>query len=123
MLSLGDVLGAEHKFVEIADTVRKIREQAEEHEARAIFEAGKLAEARIDWRAASAHYARAAGLQPSNWQYTQGAGRMTHAMGDYATAAHSITSSASRRNDSGIVRPMTFAVMRLIASSNFVAAL
>jgi hypothetical protein len=36
---------------------------------------------------------------------------------------HSITSSARSRNDSGIVRPMTFAVMRLIASSNFVAAL
>src|SRR5262245_54380031 len=29
MLSRGDVLGAERKFVEIADTVRKIRDQAE----------------------------------------------------------------------------------------------
>src|SRR5215469_1166612 len=86
-LSRGDVLGAERKFVEIADTVRKIKEKADVVEARAIFEAAKLAEERIDWRAASAHYARAARLQPSNWQYTQGAGRMTHAMGDYATAA------------------------------------
>src|SRR5262245_48661160 len=68
MLSRGDVLGAERKFVEIAGTVRKIREQADVVEARALFEAGKLAEERIDWRAANAHYARAARLQPSNWQ-------------------------------------------------------
>ena len=71
MLSRGDVLGAERKFVEIADTVRKIREQADVVEARAIFEAGKLAEERVDWRAANAHYARAARLQPNNWQYAQ----------------------------------------------------
>src|SRR5262249_4444592 len=87
MLSRGDVLGAERKFVEIADTVRKIKEKADVVEARAIFEAAKLAEERIDWRAASAHYARAARLQPSNGKYPQGPGRMTHAMGDYATAA------------------------------------
>ena len=55
-------------------------------EARAIFEAGKLAEERIDWRAANAHYARAARLQPSNWQYAQGAGKLANRMGDYATA-------------------------------------
>src|SRR6516162_7977435 len=87
MLSRGDVLGAERKFVEIADTVRKIREQADVVEARAIFEAGKLAEERIDWRAACAHYARAAKLQPRNWQYSQRAGDLAHRMGDYATAA------------------------------------
>jgi hypothetical protein len=50
MLSGGDVLGAERKFIEIADTVRKIRGQADVVEGRAIFEAGKLAEERIDWR-------------------------------------------------------------------------
>ena len=61
MLSRGDVLGAERKFVEIANTVAKIREQADVVEARAIFQAGELAEQRIDWRAAYAHYARAAG--------------------------------------------------------------
>src|SRR5262249_31499874 len=87
MLSRGDVLGAERKFVEIADTVRKIREQADVVEARAIFEAGKLAEERIDWRAANAHYARAARLQPSNWQYDGRAGNLARMMGDYATAA------------------------------------
>src|SRR5215471_10326689 len=87
MLSRGDVLGAERKFVEIADTVRKIREQADVVEARAIFEAGKLAEERIDWRAANGHYARAARLQPNNWQYAQRAGILAHNMGDYATAA------------------------------------
>jgi tetratricopeptide (TPR) repeat protein len=87
MLSRGDVLGAERKFVEIADTVRKIREQADVVEARAIFEAGKLAQERIDWRAAYAHYARAARLQPSNWQYTQRAGALAYMMGDYDTAA------------------------------------
>src|SRR6516164_2190833 len=87
MLSRGDVLGAERKFVEIADTVRKIREKADVVEARAIFEAGKLAEERIDWRAANAHYARAARLQPSNWQYAQRAGKLAYMMGDYATAA------------------------------------
>ena len=87
MLSRGDVLGAERKFVEIANTVAKVRAQADVVEARAIFEAGKLAEVRIDWRAAYAHYARAARLQPSNWQYAQYAGRLAHAMGDYATAA------------------------------------
>src|SRR6516225_5850532 len=91
MLSRGDVLGAERKFVEIADkiadTARKIREQADVREARAIFEAGKLAEERIDWRAANAHYARAARLQPSNWQYAQRAGTLADKMGDYATAA------------------------------------
>src|SRR5215510_6077595 len=87
MLSRGDVLGAERKFVEIADTVRKIQAQADVVEARAIFEAGKLAEERIDWRAASAHYARAARLQPSNWQYAEHAGTLARMMGDYATAA------------------------------------
>jgi hypothetical protein len=87
MLSRGDVLGAERKFVEIANTVRKIREQADVVEARAIFEAGKLAEERIDWRAAYAHYARAARLQPSNWQYAQSAGTLARWMGDYTTAA------------------------------------
>src|SRR5262245_64711438 len=87
MLSRGDVLGAERKFVEIADTVRKIKEKADVVEARAIFEAGKLAEERIDWRAANAHYARAARLQPSNWQYAQRAGELARRVGDYATAA------------------------------------
>ena len=87
MLSRGDVLGAERKFVEIANTVAKVRAQADVVEARAIFEAGKLAEVRIDWRAAYAHYARAAKLQPSNWRYAQPAGRLAHMMGDYATAA------------------------------------
>src|SRR5262249_49885412 len=87
MLSRGDVLGAERKFVEIADTVSKIREQADVVEARARFEAGKLAEERIDWRAANAHYARAARLQPSNWQDASRAGSLARMMGDYATAA------------------------------------
>src|SRR5262249_40227767 len=87
MLSRGDVLGAERKFVEIAGTVRRIREKWGVVEARAIFEAGKLAEERIDWRAASAHYARAARLQPSNWQYAEHAGTLARMMGDYATAA------------------------------------
>src|SRR5262245_10355702 len=87
MLSRGDVLGAERKFVEIANTVAKIRTQADVVEARALFEAGKLAEVRIDWRAAYAHYARAARLQPSNWQYAQGAGRLARLMGDYTAAA------------------------------------
>src|SRR5262249_14808292 len=86
MRSRGDVLGAERKFVEIADTVRKIKEKADVVEARAIFEAGKLAEERLDWRAANAHYARAARLQPSNWQYVQHAGALANMMGDYATA-------------------------------------
>ena len=86
MLSRGDVLGAERKFVEIADTVRKIRDQADVVEARAIFQAGELAEQRIDWRAAYAHYARAARLQPSNWQYAQNAGNLAREMGDYAAA-------------------------------------
>jgi tetratricopeptide (TPR) repeat protein len=86
MLSRGDVLGAERKFVEIADTIRKIRDQANVVEARAIFQAGELAEQRIDWRAAYAHYARAARLQPSDWQYVQHAGNLARKMGDYATA-------------------------------------
>ena len=62
MLNRGDVLGAESKFVEIADALRKIREQADEVEARAIFQAGQLAEQRIDWRGAYTHYVRAASL-------------------------------------------------------------
>jgi hypothetical protein len=76
MLSRGDVLGAERKFVEIADGVRKIRDQADVVEARAIFQAGQLAELRIDWRTAYAHYARAASLQPGNRQYAEGAGEL-----------------------------------------------
>jgi hypothetical protein len=69
LLSRGDVQGAERKFVEIAETVRKIREQADVIEARAIFEAGKLAEARIDLAAAQVYYARAARMQlPENWR-------------------------------------------------------
>src|SRR5262245_17635640 len=87
MLSRVDVLGAERKFVEIANTVAKIRTQADVVEARALFEAGKLAEVRIDWRAAYAHYARAARLQASNWQYAHGAGYLADLMGDYAAAA------------------------------------
>ena len=86
MLSQGDVLGAERKFVEIADTVRKIREQADVVEARAIFQAGELAEQRIDWRAAYTYYARAARLQPSNWRYAESAGKLAHEMGNYAAA-------------------------------------
>src|SRR5262249_14287759 len=35
-------------------------------------------------------------------------------------AAHSITSSARSRNDSGIVRPSAFAVVRLMTRSNLV---
>jgi tetratricopeptide (TPR) repeat protein len=86
MLSRGDVLGAEGKFVEIADTVRKIRVQADVVEARAIFQAGELAEQRIDWRTAYTDYARAARLQPSNWQYAQRAGSLADRMGDYVAA-------------------------------------
>jgi tetratricopeptide (TPR) repeat protein len=86
MLSQGDVLGAERKFVEIADTVGKIREQADVFEARAIFQAGELAEQRIDWRTAYTDYARAARLQPSNWQYAQRAGSLADRMGDYVAA-------------------------------------
>jgi tetratricopeptide (TPR) repeat protein len=89
MLSRGDVLGAERKFVEIANTVAKIRAQADAVEARALVEAGKLAEVRIDWRAAYAHYARAARLQPSNWQYAQYAGKLANTMGNYALPPHS----------------------------------
>src|SRR5262249_35660675 len=39
---------------------------------------------------------------------------------DELAAFHSITSSAGRRKDSWIVRPIAFAVLRLIAKSNFV---
>src|SRR6478752_9057858 len=67
--------------------VAKIREQADVVEARAIFQAGELAEQRIDWRAAYAHYARAARLQPSNWRYAHKAGTLADEMVDYPTAA------------------------------------
>jgi hypothetical protein len=40
---------------------------------------------------------------------------------DELAPPHSITSSARNRNDSEIVRPSTFAVLRLTASSNFSA--
>jgi len=86
MLSRGDVLGAELKFVEIANTVTKIRAQADVVEARAISQAAELAEQRIDWRAAYAHYARAARLQPSNRHYIQKAGLLAEKMGDYDAA-------------------------------------
>jgi tetratricopeptide (TPR) repeat protein len=86
MLSRGGVLEAERKFVEIANTVAKIREQADLVEAQAMFQAGGLAEQRIDWRTASAHYARAAKLQPSNWRYAQKAGSLADDMGDYPAA-------------------------------------
>ena len=65
---------------------------------RALFEAGKLAAVRIDWRAAYAHYARAARLQPSNWQYAQYAGLLAHAMGDYGTAVSFNEAVLSRLN-------------------------
>src|SRR5262249_53266683 len=39
---------------------------------------------------------------------------------DEVTPLHSITSSARRRNDSGIVRSSALAVLRLITSSNLV---
>jgi tetratricopeptide (TPR) repeat protein len=86
MLSRGDVLGAERKFVEIANTVAKIRAQADVVEARAIFQAAELAEQRIDWRTAYAHYARAAKLQPTDRMYTYKAGKLANDMGDYAAA-------------------------------------
>jgi tetratricopeptide (TPR) repeat protein len=88
MLNRGDVLGAENKFLDIADTARSRREQATEVEARAIFQAGELAEARIDWRTAYTHYTRAARLQPSNWWYSIEAGTLAHMMGDYTSAAN-----------------------------------
>jgi hypothetical protein len=87
MLSRGDVLGAERKFIEIANTVAKIPAQADVVEARAIFQAGELAEQRIDWRTAYVHYARAARLQPSNWRYVLKAGTLADQMGDYAASA------------------------------------
>jgi tetratricopeptide (TPR) repeat protein len=87
MLSRGDVLGAERQFVEIANTVAKIRTQADVVEAKAIYQAGELAEQRIDWRAAYAHYARAARLQPSDWQYAQKAGTLADETGNYPAAA------------------------------------
>ncbi len=87
MLSRGDVLGAERKFIEIANIVAKLREKADVVEARAMFQAGELAEQRIDWRAAYADYRRAAGLQPSNRSYAQRAGRLADVMGDYPVAA------------------------------------
>jgi len=87
MLSRGDVLGAERKFVEIADIVAKLREKADVVEARAMFQAGQLAEQRIDWRAAYADYRRATGLQPSNRLYAQSAGLLADEMGDYPAAA------------------------------------
>src|SRR5215468_10476242 len=87
MLSRGDVLGGETKFVEIADAVGKIRAQADVVEARAISQAGELAEERVDWRTAYAHYIRAARLQPKNWRYAHAAGRLARMMGDYARAA------------------------------------
>jgi tetratricopeptide (TPR) repeat protein len=86
MLSRGDVVGAEGKFVEIADAVRKIKELAGEAEARAIFQAGQLAEQRIDWRTAYTYYARAASLQPSNLQYAYSAGKLAYEIGNYAAA-------------------------------------
>src|SRR5262249_4750401 len=41
---------------------------------------------------------------------------------DERAPLHSITSSASRRNGSGIVSPSAFAVFKLTARSNFVAS-
>ena len=79
--------GLNVKFVEIANTVAKIRAQADVVEAQAIFQAGELAEQRIDWRAAYAHYARAARLQPSNRLYAEQAGKLADEMGDYPAAA------------------------------------
>lgn len=87
MLRRGDVLGAERRFVEIADIVSKLREKADVVEARAAFQAGQLAEQRIDWRVAYADYRRAAGLQPSNFSYAQKAASLADAMGDYPAAA------------------------------------
>ena len=43
----------------------------------------KVGQERVDWRAANTHYARAARLQPSNWQYAQHAGAMASRMGEY----------------------------------------
>jgi tetratricopeptide (TPR) repeat protein len=93
MLRRGDVLGGEGKFVEIADTVRKIREQADMVEARAIFQAGQLADQRIDWRMAYTYYARAASLRPSDLRYVESAGKLAREIGDYA-AAVSFTEAA-----------------------------
>ena len=86
MLSRGDVRGAEGKFVEIADAVRKIRGRADEAEARAIFQAGQLAEQQIDWRTAFAYYGRAARLQPGRWDYADRAGNLAREIGNYAAA-------------------------------------
>jgi tetratricopeptide (TPR) repeat protein len=87
MLRRGDVLGVERVFIDIANEVRKRRAQGELIEARALFEAGKLAEERIDLRAAYTHYASAARLLPNNWRYANSAGILARTMGDYASAA------------------------------------
>jgi len=86
MLSQGDLLGAERKFVEIADVVRKIRDQADVVEARAMFQAGGLAVQRIDLRTAYADFAHAARLQPDNWLYLKTAGALAYDIADYAAA-------------------------------------
>src|SRR6516165_9423027 len=86
MLSQGDLFGAERKFVDIADTVRKIRDQADVVEARALFQAGGLAVQRIDLRTAYADFAHAARLQPDNWLYLKTAGSLAYDIADYAAA-------------------------------------
>ena len=116
MLSRGDVLGAEGKFIEIANTVAKLREKADVVEARALFQAGALAEQRIDWRAASAHYHRAAALQPSNRSYAESAGKLAVMLGDYPTAA-SFNEAALRlaASEFGPDAPQTAAALNNLA--------
>ena len=86
MLRRGDVSGAEGKFVEIADAVRKIRDRADEVGARAIFQAGQLAMQRVDWRAAYVYFTRAVSLQPGNWLYADEAGNLARELGNFAAA-------------------------------------
>ncbi|SEK62501.1 tetratricopeptide repeat protein [Pacificibacter marinus] len=61
-LDRGDDTLAEALFKEVLETVRNRREDAEQEEAELEFELGKIAERKILWHDACAHYKRAVGL-------------------------------------------------------------
>ena len=80
-LARGDKTAADALFSEIL--ALKSDRQVIERQARAHCEKGRIADERLDYRAAKSHFVRAAQLQPEEVEYLYKAQSLAHKAGDY----------------------------------------
>ena len=80
-LARGDKTAADALFSEIL--ALKSDRQVIERQARAHYEKGRIADERLDYRAAKSHFVRAAQLQPEEVEYLYKAQSLAHKAGDY----------------------------------------